>query len=51
TYTRGRIDVLDRPGVERAACECYSVVKREFDRLLADVPKGDPFHALGESVA
>jgi CRP-like cAMP-binding protein len=33
-YARGRITVLDRPGLESAACECYGVIKREFDRLL-----------------
>jgi CRP-like cAMP-binding protein len=33
-YGRGRIVVLDRQGLERAACECYAVVKREYDRLL-----------------
>jgi CRP-like cAMP-binding protein len=33
-YTRGRITVLDRPGLERRTCECYAVVKREYDRLL-----------------
>ena len=33
-YHRGRITVLDRPGVEAASCECYRVVKTEFDRLL-----------------
>ena len=33
-YSRGHITVLDRPGLERTVCECYSVVKREFDRLL-----------------
>ncbi len=48
-YRRGRIDVLDRPGLERTACECYAVVKREFDRLLADIPHGDPTHVLGQS--
>ena len=33
-YHRGRIAVLDRPGLEARSCECYQVVKTEFDRLL-----------------
>ena len=33
-YTRGRIQVLDRPGLEARTCECYAVVKKEYDRLL-----------------
>lgn len=33
-YSRGHIRVLDRPRLERRACECYAVVKRETDRLL-----------------
>ncbi|MDT8384337.1 MAG: Crp/Fnr family transcriptional regulator [Gammaproteobacteria bacterium] len=33
-YQRGHITVLDRPGLEARACECYAVVKKEFDRLL-----------------
>jgi len=33
-YQRGRIAVLDRPGLEARSCECYKVVKTEFDRLL-----------------
>jgi CRP-like cAMP-binding protein len=33
-YRRGRITVLDRAGVESRSCECYQVVKSEFDRLL-----------------
>ena len=33
-YTRGRITVLDRPGLEKRTCECYAVVKKEYDRLL-----------------
>jgi CRP-like cAMP-binding protein len=33
-YSRGRILVLDRPGLEARSCECYEVVKKEFDRLL-----------------
>ena len=38
-YHRGRITVLDRPGLEARACECYQVVKTEFDRLLPYVAK------------
>jgi len=34
-YHRGHINVLDRPGLEARACECYAVVKREYDRLLS----------------
>jgi len=34
SYNRGHITVLDRPGLEARACECYAVVKKEFDRLL-----------------
>jgi CRP-like cAMP-binding protein len=33
-YARGHISVLDRVGLEARTCECYSVVKREYDRLL-----------------
>ncbi|GHU18855.1 Crp/Fnr family transcriptional regulator [Betaproteobacteria bacterium] len=36
SYQRGHITVLDRPGLEARACECYAVVKKEFDRLLPD---------------
>jgi CRP-like cAMP-binding protein len=38
-YSRGRITVLDRPGLEARSCECYQVVKTEFDRLLPYVAK------------
>jgi CRP-like cAMP-binding protein len=50
-YSRGHIQVLDRPGLERKVCECYAVVKLEFDRLLADNPRGHPFHISGRSSA
>lgn len=33
-YKNGTIVVLDRPGVEKRSCECYDVVKKEYDRLL-----------------
>ena len=33
-YSRGHIVVLDRPKLEKRVCECYAVVKKEFDRLL-----------------
>ena len=33
--SRGKITVLDRPKLEQRACECYAVVEKEFDRLLA----------------
>ena len=35
-YTRGRIPVLDRAALEKRTCECYAVVKKEYDRLLPD---------------
>ena len=40
-YSRGRIEVLDRPGLENAVCECYAVVKTEVDRLLSDIPRSE----------
>ncbi|HET7526234.1 MAG TPA: helix-turn-helix domain-containing protein, partial [Burkholderiaceae bacterium] len=36
SYARGHISVLDRQGLERRSCECYAVVKKEYDRLLPD---------------
>jgi CRP-like cAMP-binding protein len=36
SYARGRITVLDRAGLEGRTCECYEVVKREYDRLLPE---------------
>jgi CRP-like cAMP-binding protein len=35
-YARGHITILDRHGLERRTCECYQVVKTEYDRLLPD---------------
>jgi len=35
-YSRGKITVVNRPGLEARVCECYQVVKTEFDRLLPE---------------
>jgi len=37
SYSRGRISILDRAGLEARVCECYAVIKQETDRLLAKV--------------
>lgn len=34
SYSRGRLTVLDRPALEAQVCECYNVIKTEFDRLV-----------------
>ena len=34
SYRRGHITVVDRPGLEQRSCECYAVVKAEYDRLM-----------------
>jgi len=46
-YSRGRIDVLDRPGLEAQVCECYAVVRQEVDRLLSDTT---PFESADQFV-
>ncbi|MCA8281642.1 Crp/Fnr family transcriptional regulator [Burkholderia cepacia] len=38
-YNYGHIEVLDRSGLEKRVCECYGVVRREFDRLLPDLKR------------
>jgi CRP-like cAMP-binding protein len=37
SYVRGHIKVVDREGLEVRTCECYAVVKKEYDRLLPDI--------------
>lgn len=37
SYSRGKIDVINRKGIEARTCECYAVVKKEYDRLLPDL--------------
>jgi CRP-like cAMP-binding protein len=38
-YSRGRIQVRNRAGLESAACECYGIMVREYDRHLASAPR------------
>ena len=33
-YRRGNMQILDRPGLEKASCECYAIVKARFDAFL-----------------
>jgi len=40
-YSRGRVAIVDRDGLESASCECYRIIRTEFDRLL---PEGAPGH-------
>ena len=35
-YSRGRITIVDRKGLETASCSCYRIIKDEYDRLLSD---------------
>jgi CRP-like cAMP-binding protein len=38
TYRRGQVIILDRPGLEEASCECYAVVRSEYEKLLSPAP-------------
>jgi CRP-like cAMP-binding protein len=45
SYRRGKIQVLDRPGLERASCECYAIVRERFEAFLtppSSAVPGDP---------
>ncbi|HEU4457191.1 MAG TPA: Crp/Fnr family transcriptional regulator [Longimicrobium sp.] len=45
-YRRGRITVLDRPGLESASCECYAIIRAEFARLLDGASLPSPLDAV-----
>lgn len=47
-YGRDHIEVLDKPGLEKAVCECYAMVKMSYSRLLADISQGDHFFIHGQ---
>lgn len=50
-YCRGRITILDRAGLEKRACECYAVVKNEYERLLPGPTAEDIRSVFGETDA
>jgi CRP-like cAMP-binding protein len=50
-YRRGHIAVLQRPGLEKTACECYSAVRTEFDRLFSAIPQREGLQKLGRSAS
>jgi CRP-like cAMP-binding protein len=41
-YKRGHIQILDRQGLERKACECYGVIRNEYERLYQDLSTSKP---------
>jgi hypothetical protein len=47
-YTRGRLRIVDRKGLEEAVCECYRAVSHEYSQLLA-AACGEPLQCLGEA--
>jgi hypothetical protein len=49
SYRRGAIQVLDRVGLEAAACECYAIVKERFDAFLTPPSTAVPAHNKGRS--
>ena len=49
SYRRGTIQVLDRPGLEKASCECYAIVKRRFDAFLTPPSTAVPGHNKSRS--
>lgn len=50
SYKRGHIIVLDRLGLEQAACECYDVVRKEIARVLGYLPPHRPLPRRGSAL-
>ena len=48
-YTRGKITVLDRAGLERASCECYRIIRSAYDRLLGGAESPSPLDEIATS--
>jgi hypothetical protein len=49
SYRRGKMQVLDRAGLEEASCECYAVVKQRFDAFLKPPSTAVQGHNRGRS--
>jgi CRP-like cAMP-binding protein len=49
SYRRGTIQVMDRPGLEKASCECYAIVKERFDAFLKPPSTAVPGHNKSRS--
>jgi hypothetical protein len=47
SYHRGRMQIIDRPGMEKASCECYAIVKARFDAFLS--PPSTAFQQIAGS--
>jgi CRP-like cAMP-binding protein len=45
-YSRGRIHIIDRPGLAARACECYGIVNQSYDRILQKNPQGELAYEL-----
>lgn len=45
-YSRGHIQILDRPGLTNRACECYSIVNATYQRVIRSTPSGDIAYAV-----
>jgi CRP-like cAMP-binding protein len=43
-YRRGHVTVIDRPGLQEGACECYEIIRKEFDRVFDDMQTREERH-------